>query len=60
MSDINGRGVLHVVSEHKVTRTDKKKFLEKYFFSKVFLEEVLSKKKNMLFKESFYEKHNPK
>ena len=37
-----------------------KKILEKYFFSKVFLEEVLSKKKNMLFKESFYEKHNPK
>ena len=41
MSDINGRGVLHVVSELKVTITDMN--FEKLFFKNTFIKKFLQK-----------------
>ena len=56
MSDINGRGVLHVVSELKVTITDN--FFRKTIFLKYFFEEVFSKTcPNELFKRKVFKKN---
>ena len=57
MSDHSGSGVLHVVSELKVTRTDK--FFEKNYFLRVFSKKVFLKA--CLLREKVFEKekHNP-
>ena len=62
MSDINGRRVLHVVSELKITRTYMN-FEKKTVFQKRFYKEVPSKvrfKKSIFMRKAYFRKHNPK